>query len=221
MSYTRILLAGALCLGLSSGAAAVSVVPTMNIPGLFNTGVDDAGNALVGPNGVADTHYLLLSTNIGGISTGGNAVTFFNGSYAANSTSSRWISHSANGSPGTGTTVFRTTFDLTGLDPSTAQISGLNAVDNAGLIRLNGVDTDVELNGSFGTLVAFSISSGFIAGVNTLDFVVTDFGPPLALRITGLQGTALAAPVPLPASLLLLAPALVGVAGLRRKAERI
>lgn len=106
---------------------------------LFNTGVDAAGNALVGGNGVADPHYSIFSSTIAGVTTGGSAVTYTHPAYAPNSATSRWISHSANGSPGSGTTTFRTTFDLTGLDPSSALITGKNAADNAGTIILNGM----------------------------------------------------------------------------------
>lgn len=202
-----------LCL---SGALSTSV-SAASIPGLFNTGVDGAGNALVGGNGTTDTHYLVLSSTIVGVATGVDAVTYFNGAYAAESATSRWISHSASGFPGVGTTTFRTTFDLTGLDPNTAAINGLNGADNFGTIVLNGVATGISLNGSFGVMAAFSITSGFVAGLNTLDFVVGDAGPPLAFRIDGISGTADVAAVPLPASVAMLVPALFGLVAARRK----
>ncbi len=192
------------------------------ILGLFNTGVDASGNALAGGDGVSDPHYSVFSSTIGGVTTGVNAVTHLNGLYVANSATSRWISHSANGSPGNGTTTFRTTFDLTGLDPSSATITGLDAADNGGTIFLNGVNTGV-LNGNFGVLAAFTISTGFIAGLNTLDFAVDDFGPPLALRIADISGTANAAgpaAVPEPVSVALLGLGLFGIAAIRRKHKR-
>ena len=199
-------------------ASAVVAAPatTVAIGGLFNTGVDDNGNALAGGNGVSDPHYVVISSNVG-ISTGVPAKTYFNASYIADSATSRWISNSGDGNPGNGIVVFRLSFDLTGLDPTTAVISGLNAVDNGGAILLNNKDAGVGLNGSFGSLVPFSISSGFTDGINTLDFMVIDFGPPLALRIEGLSGTAQLAAVPVPASLLMMAPALVGLGAARRK----
>lgn len=209
----------ALTLSVPAFAMALPATETVAISGLFNTGVDANGNALAGGDGVADSHYTVFSSTIPSVVTGVDAVTYKHPSYVANDATSRWISHSASGFPGSGTTTFRTTFDLTGLDASTAQISGFNAVDNAGSIVLNGVATGISLNGNFGTLVAFSITGGFVAGLNTLDFVVNDFGPPLALRIAGMTGTAQVAAVPVPAAFSMLAPALLGLGLLRRKGQ--
>lgn len=206
--------------GLAAPASASVAVPigTVLIGGLFDTGVDDSGNALVGGDGVTDTHYVIVASTVTGITAGGNAVTYKHPAYVADSATSRWISHSKTGSPGNGITTFRLTFDLSGLDAGTAVITGKNAADNGGRIYLNGVDTGVSL-GSYSSLVAFTIGSGFKAGINTLDFAVEDSGPPLGLRIDSLQGTAQIAAVPVPASLLLLAPALAVLGASRRKAR--
>lgn len=96
-----------------------------------------------------------------------------------------------------GTYVFRTTFTLDSWNFNTAAIVGRFATDNSGTIRLNGVA--VGLNGTtaginnpavtsngFGAWTNFSISSGFQAGLNTLDFVVNNAsgatGNPTGLR---------------------------------------
>ena len=166
------------------------------ITGLFNTGTDANNVALVGGDGIADSHYAILSSTSAGFA-GGAAVTFVNPSYVANDGDSRWVSLSADGEPGLNTTVYRTTFNLSGFDASSAQITGLWASDNNSEILLNGVATGFVLPAagvSFNFLHAFTLSSGFVAGLNTLDFRVTDVGPPTALRVDSIAGTANLAP---------------------------
>ena len=54
---------------------------------------------------------------------------------------------------------------------------------------------------SFQSFTNFSANSGFVAGNNVLSFVVSDFGAPSALLVSGLTGTANAtAAVPEPAT---------------------
>ncbi len=144
--------------------------------------------ALAGGNGVTDTHYSIFSSTSPGFA-GGQAVTYYNPSYVANDANSRWISLSRNGSPGANVTKYRLSFDLTGLDAATAMITGRWGTDNAGAIFLNGNITGIPTV-SFGALASFSLSSGFVSGINTLDFQVSDSGPPTALRVDDLVGTA-------------------------------
>jgi len=203
-------------------AAAVMMagaVQAAAITGLYNTGVDGSGVALVGGNGVADPNYTVIASDLA-VTTGVSAVTYYNPAYAAEDADSRWISHSANGSPGNGTTTFRTSFTIgNDFDPLTAAISGLWGADNIGAIFLNGVDTGI-IHVGFNSLVAFNINSGFVSGVNNLDFVITDVGPPLAFRVDNLSGTVdrLQAPdVSEPAMLGIFLAGLLGFAARRRR----
>ena len=205
---------------LATAATAANAAP---IPGLFNTGTDASNVALVGGNGVTDPHYSVLSSTIAGITTGVQAVTYYTPAYIANDANSRWISHSSNGNPGSGTTTFRLSFDLTGFNPATAQITGRWGVDNLGVIFLNGVNTGVSLPvftaANFQNLTSFSINTGFVSGINTLDFAIEDLGQPLAFRVDDLAGTADPRnpdPMPAPAALALFGLGLVGIA-LRRR----
>jgi hypothetical protein len=174
-------------IGAAVVALAASQAQAATITGLFNTGTDASNVALVGGNGIVDPHYQIVSSTSPGFA-GQQAVTF-QCCYFPDDADSRWISLSANGNPGFNDTTYRLSFDLTGLDHTTAQLSGLWGSDNISFIHLNGVATG-HTTGNFSFLSAFSISSGFVAGVNTLDFRVTDAGPPTALRVDNLTGTA-------------------------------
>ena len=91
------------------------------------------------------------------------------------------------------------------------------ATDNYGAIWLNGVDTGLS-KGLYGfqTLDAFEVNSGFLPGINSLEFRVTNEpnkSTPSGLLVANLTGHA----VPLPATAWLLASGLVGLIGLRRR----
>ena len=73
------------------------------------------------------------------------------------------------------TYTFRTTFDLTGMRPSTAVLHGRFVVDNhVRAIRLNGREVPVPAHGyeEFGFFHAFSSDRGFVEGVNVLEIEV-------------------------------------------------
>ncbi len=173
------------CVGLAmmGMAGTASAVPIL---GLFTTGVDDTNALLAG--GATDTHYAILET-----STNAVVITVPNGSWVPPNTTSQWVWQTSAGTP-TGTAAnhlvltFETTFDLTGLDPSTASISGTWATDNTGLdILINGVSTGQTSSG-FTSFSMFNISSGFVGGVNTLRFVVDDFGLRAGFRVGSIAG---------------------------------
>jgi hypothetical protein len=200
---------------------------SVKIPGLHNTGVDAADLPL--PTGVDDPHYALVAP--GTIVPDQTAVTndvFPIGPWYRNTATSRWITPpdpSGNGDPTF--FYFETTFDLTGLDPATAAITGLWSSDNVGHdVLLNGVATGNPQLGSFPLLSTFEISAAlgdaFNPGLNTLTFVVENLPPginPMGLRVEGI--VAHANVVPEPSAILMLAVGGLGllVAGRRRRSR--
>lgn len=180
------LLGGAL-LGLLLGAA---VAPAALIPGLYPTGVDNAGGLL--SSNTVDPHYTLVASADAGY-PGPEAYTLSPGwpvpPWLAEGPNSRWIAPRPEQNIGNaqGNYTYRTTFDLTGYDPAKAAIQGRWAVDNGGVdIVLNGVSLGIANTWGFTAFTNLTITSGFVAGINTLEFIVSnapDTPNPTALRV--------------------------------------
>ncbi|QEH36665.1 hypothetical protein OJF2_52500 [Aquisphaera giovannonii] len=194
---------------------------------LYSTGVADDGSALA--NGAIDPHYTLTSTP-GGSGYGPTAYVaddtkypLSGGPWVGNLSDARWIGPVADqttisGVTGSGYYVYKTTFDLTGFDPSTAHISGQWSSDNPGEIYLNGVDTGIGTTGEYAyqSLHSLDIATGFIAGINTLEFRI--YNIPISSNnptgvIAQLCGTAA---VPEPSSAALGLIAIVGGLAVRK-----
>ena len=175
------------------------------IPGLFDTGVDNS-NALL-PYGSLDPHYTLtaapgFTVPRGTVVYNPSSYTFYN--WVANTANSQWIGLQSSANYfSAGLYAYDITFDLTGLNPATAVITGQWAADNGGAIFLNGTNTGITDSDRsvFNHSTPFTISSGFVSGVNTLEFQVTNladvatFGGPTGLQVE-LSGTANAVPEP-------------------------
>ena len=163
------------------------------IPGLFNTGVDDSNVPLAA--GSVEPHYALIASADPAFPGPAAVVASVIPSayWMANSTSSQWIAPAvAEGYPSGGEPhpegdyIFRLSFDLTEIDPSTASITGTWGVDNNGTISLNGVATG-NTTDSYNPLVTFSISDGFTSGINLLDFVIHNLSVPSGSNPTGVR----------------------------------
>jgi PEP-CTERM motif len=197
----------------------VSTAPAAIIPGLFNTGVNN--NDERSPAGSLEQHYVLTGEVSPAYVYDANATLITDGMWATPPADSMWI---GSGEPGVvnppveppGSYNYTLTFDLTGLDPASAWISGKWASDNGSTINLNGVYTGYTKSGINGdwtyvTAEFFTISAGFLSGVNTLEFQVNNIFGQTGLLVQDLHGES----VPEPAALLLFG--LGGLAAIRRR----
>jgi hypothetical protein len=153
--------------------------------GIYGTGLDAAGKPLA--DGAVDPHYRLVSSPDAAFPGPGAVVVNSNSwpipPWLANGPASKWIAPQADQSEGNaaGVYTYRTTFDLTGFNAATAVLTGRWAADNSAVMKLNGVE--VSFVEDFAYWVKFEIPLGFKAGINTLDFEVTNDGLPTGLRV--------------------------------------
>jgi len=181
--------------------------------------------------GAQDTNYTIVSGPLtGDVDVAHPGFFALNGAWVANTATAKWIAPAPTvpTTPGAitsspaGDYVFKTTFDLSGLIASTATITGKWASDNTGLgVYLNGnlvPGSANNVNNAFAAFKDFSINSGFIDGVNTLEFHVRNnsgaSGNPTGL-IVDMSGTA--QPVPEPATLAALG---AGLLAFRRRNKK-
>jgi hypothetical protein len=196
-----------------------SVAHAAPITTLWNTGVDATGTPL--PNNALDTHYSLFSGPIVGAPRAANDS---NGyplpPWIGNDSISAWIGPVSDSQLNgfAGVYDYRTTFSLTGFSAASAVITGQWATDNEGFILINGVSTGHTSSSQYSAFTAFTITSGFVAGLNTIDFFVVNVRhSPTGLRVEQ-TGTANPNAVPEPAALALfgVGAAMLGLARRRR-----
>jgi hypothetical protein len=210
-------------------ALVATIVPTTAavaapITTLFDTGVNAAGHTL--PNGSGgDQHYTLASVPGGTTrlvvhtSESGYPV----GPWVGDDALSAWIGprNDEQLDGPAGIYDYQTTFTLSGFDPATASITGQWSADNQGLnILINGVATGQTANGgsnAFGGFTPFTITSGFVAGVNTIDFLVENDGGPTGLRVEATGTATPAGLIPEPSGLAAIAAGMAALMAMWRR----
>lgn len=137
-----------------------------------------------------------------------------------------WIGATTSGSGGGGDYLFRTLIDLTGYDPTTAILTFNCALDNnpgtGGPYSLNGGPSGGNCGVPFSFGPVQTISSGWVAGLNTLQFHVTGDNTTDGLLVGNASITAqTVTATPEPASMVLMATGLFLVGGaIRRRTTR-
>lgn len=196
--------------GLSGTAAFADTIS------FYNTGVDDNGNPLAA--GVVDSHYSLVYSDDSNATTA--MATTAHPAWVQASSTAGWISPGATPQDwNAGYYVYETTLDLTGYDPTTASLSGMIAADNEVYILLNRGGSVLYSGGGFQSLAPFLINTGFVSGVNYVDFVIHNDSGPTGLMVDDESAMA-SAETPEPASLLLLATGMsVGTVQVVRRAR--
>ena len=189
-----LLLLGVLAAGCFQSLSASPIV--IHGTGEFGTGID--------------SNYKITSSTDPSIRPEADAVAMAGAIWANALAGSRWINPTGNSGDnfsGTYSYTYTTKFDLTGLDPLTAVLSGSLMADDQVKILLNGSPVS-NFFGTYTQAAQFTIgsnaSAGFTAGLNTLSFEVLNSGSgPTGLDVQ-LSGTAASA-VPEPGALGLVA----------------
>lgn len=210
-------------LAIALAAAAFTSAQAASISGLVNTGVGAAGTqdanyaltVLSGATVLPNDHAFISADNVWPV---GKA-------WLANSADSKWITPTSNVGAWLDPVVdgvydYRLKFDLTGFDPTTAAFTGRFAADNSVVVRLNG--QEIANGHKFDSWRSFGASTGFIAGINTLDFIVTNGHQvddnPTGLRAEFVSSVVTAVPEPTTYAMLLAGLGLITYTARRRQA---
>jgi hypothetical protein len=215
----------------AAGAMLAASAPAASAsPIICNTGqTAGCGGTLPLVYGTADPNYVVVAgptgyTGSAWVVAGNPSLPNYplppSGPWVVNDADSLWIGPPNANSESDGpiaSYTYRTTLDLSSMssgDAALYQLTGNWATDNSGVIWLNGVATSNTNVAQFVAETPF-VLTGFINGLNTIDFVVYNGGGPTGLRVDDVAaGTT---PVPEPASMLLLGTGLIGAFRARRR----
>lgn len=186
-------------------------------PGPFGTGLDASGTLLA--QDAVDPHYEIVGSAVFGPAAYAKltGAPIDNGAWINDSAASSWLVPAVDffflDQPGvTDTITYRTTFDLSAFSAPGWRIDGRWAADDSGLtLRLNGTVVPGTAVAQADRWTDFSITSGFLPGLNTLEFTTFSTVSPTGLRVE-MTTTA----VPEPGTWALMAAGL-GVVALRRR----
>lgn len=162
------------------GSATNTLAAWSSIATLFNTGVDSNGVPLA--DNAVDPHYWLVvnpdSSSTNAVVEDSTASPIVAGPWLANTATSKWIGPRLNTvSAASGTYVYRSSFDLTGVDLTMFRVLGRWSSDNKGTgLAFNGIPSPQFNDAEFAAYSPFSFSSGLVPGLNTIDFSVTNAG---------------------------------------------
>ena len=140
-----------------------------------------------GTNGSGvDPYYTIAASTDHGITAKSPAYTDVSraGGWAPAISGTNWINPSHSGSGGQSFGIYSytysTTFDLAGLNPATATLSGLLQADDEVTLFLNGTQVSSSNIGTYTRTTPFSIgsnySAAFLPGLNIFSFFVTNSG---------------------------------------------
>jgi hypothetical protein len=176
-----------------------------SIPGVYNTGVNNDGT-LAAPGSVDQHWTLILSPDPSFPGPNAFIASPKKSSWSSDGPISQWISPAADATKNRkgGSYKYRLSFNLSGLNPASALVKGSWVSDNnTTAVILNGITTGITGPSNSGSQPSngsqFQFTTGFVAGVNTLDFIVSNGGgSPTGFRceITGVasSGGVLAVP---------------------------